>query len=262
MIKYQVRRCIKATRLWILLSHSDWYQKIKNPSNYQAHLREIEFYERLFKYLDRPVQIIFDVGANWGSKTNVFSKLAYKVVSFEPAINCFRFLEKRFRNSNVVVLNLALGNCESENEFYSVADNEGYSSLSPKHIEVTLKQRGVSSAFKINKTKVKVKEIEYFINQFGVPDYIKIDVEGFELEVIKGLKTLVPIISFEANLPQFTQESVQCIEYLMRLSKNRYRFNFINSNFFINQDFIEAKEAIQFVTTTKLTYLEIYALIR
>jgi hypothetical protein len=52
----------------------------------------------------------------------------------------------------------------------------------------------------------------------GVPTFIKIDVEGYELNVIRGLKRPVPHLSFEVNLPEFRSEGLECVEILGSLS--------------------------------------------
>lgn len=100
--------------------------------------------------------------------------------------------------------------------------------------------------------------LENFICKFGLPKYIKIDVEGYELEVLKGLETPIPLLSFEANLPEFRVETIKSIEYLHNLSSGKYVYNFANDNFFLKEDFISKDEAIDYITTTKLHYLEIY----
>lgn len=50
------------------------------------------------------------------------------------------------------------------------------------------------------------------------PFYIKIDVEGYELKVLQGMRRAVPYLSFEVNLPEFRSEGLECIEQLRRMS--------------------------------------------
>jgi hypothetical protein len=59
----------------------------------------------------------------------------------------------------------------------------------------------------------------------GVPTFIKIDVEGYELNVIRGLQRPVPCLSFEVNLPEFRSEGLQCIEILGNLASTG-KFNY------------------------------------
>jgi FkbM family methyltransferase len=53
------------------------------------------------------------------------------------------------------------------------------------------------------KVEVETTTLEELIRFHGRPFYIKIDVEGHEASVLKGLRSIVPFVSFEVNLPQF-----------------------------------------------------------
>ncbi|HEY2341489.1 MAG TPA: FkbM family methyltransferase, partial [Chthoniobacteraceae bacterium] len=63
---------------------------------------------------------------------------------------------------------------------------------------------------------VELVTLDGLIAQFGVPDFIKIDVEGFELEVLSGLSRSVPLISLEWT-PELTDNLLQCIDLLAGL---------------------------------------------
>ena len=73
---------------------------------------------------------------------------------------------------------------------------------------------------------VSVTTLDSLIGQFGTPAFIEIDVEGFELDVLKGLSQVVDLISFEFT-PEFLQMTEQCVEYLAELSGDNYRFNYV-----------------------------------
>ena len=47
-----------------------------------------------------------------------------------------------------------------------------------------------------------------------MPHFIKIDVEGLEPDVLRGLRQAVPYVSFEVNLPEFYGEGLACVELL------------------------------------------------
>ena len=60
--------------------------------------------------------------------------------------------------------------------------------------------------------------LDDLISTYGRPFYIKIDVEGYEAKVLKGLRTAVPYLSFEVNLPDFRSEGEQCIARLREIA--------------------------------------------
>jgi FkbM family methyltransferase len=254
-----IKAYLKNTKLWVAISYSDTYQKFRNPKGYQHYLEEVKFYTELLRESNHPNDVIFDIGANIGTKISIFSKLAKTVVAFEPSEKLFALLQKRFSKPRVQLFNIALGSQVSSSEYYEIPGKEAYNSLSKKHIETTVTNRNVSNISMVNKRIVNVDTVERFIKEFGVPKYLKIDVEGYEYEVIQGLKTAVPLVSLEINLPDFLDDSVKMIAYLSDISSNRYVFNFTTETSFLLPDFIDKEAATAFLLETKLPYLELYA---
>jgi len=72
---------------------------------------------------------------------------------------------------------------------------------------------GHKLAFKETR-EVETTTLESLIETYGRPFFVKIDVEGHEPSVLRGLRRTVPFVSFEVNLPEFRQEARQCIDLL------------------------------------------------
>jgi hypothetical protein len=69
---------------------------------------------------------------------------------------------------------------------------------------------------------VNVVTLDSLIKEYGTPDYIKVDVEGFDLEVLTGLSSQISLISFEFNTQEGLIEiSAECIA---RTSSAPYSF--------------------------------------
>jgi hypothetical protein len=77
----------------------------------------------------------------------------------------------------------------------------------------------------IGTVSVPVTTLDRLIARHGPPEHLKIDVEGYELEAVRGLSAAVRVISFEANLPTFRAETVGVLERVVQLSPGA-RFNF------------------------------------
>ena len=74
--------------------------------------------------------------------------------------------------------------------------------------------------------EVETITLEQLIAEQGSPFFIKIDTEGHELNVLRGMVRPVPYLSFEVNLPEFRPEGLESIQVLGRLAPNG-RFNFV-----------------------------------
>ena len=62
------------------------------------------------------------------------------------------------------------------------------------------------------------------IKIYGLPKYIKIDVEGFELDVLLGLSQKAGIISFEFT-SEFLDQTIKCLDHLKKIGYHEYNFS-------------------------------------
>ncbi len=153
---------------------------------------------RLFQTLIKKDDVVIDVGANIGCTSILFGELAEQVISFEPSPTTFNLLQKNIKQSgleNITLLNSALGS------------NPGVS-------KITYAESNRSGGFISNKTtistghvteKIRIEKLDNIIHDLNISklDFIKIDVEGFEKEVIEGARNTInkfqPIIVLELN---------------------------------------------------------------
>ncbi len=144
----------------------------------------------------QPGDICWDIGANIGFYTCLLAsrvKDAGVVVAFEPALRTCGYLRENVslnRFENVTVVNKGLGDTvEQRHLYYSEARlAEGTASL--KYAD----ERAASE-------RVTLDTIDNLTRELPVPDFIKIDVEGYQLEVLRGgehcLKTHAPLLMAE-----------------------------------------------------------------
>ncbi len=177
-----------------------------------------DFYHAFLK----PGDLCFDVGANLGSRVRGFRALDCKVVALEPQSSCFRSLEKEFGNDAMVVLvNEAVGSAPGEMELH-VSPDHVLSSFSEDFIRRT-SESGRFAASKWNRQETcRVTTLDRLIAEHGMPGFIKIDVEGFEPEVLAGLSVAAPALSIEWT-PELPDNARDCIRHLSTLGE--YEFN-------------------------------------
>lgn len=179
--------------------------------NDQRSASQKAFYARLIGRSD----LVFDVGANVGQRSEIFSRLAARVVAFEPQAECVKHLKSRFRfKRNVEIVQIALSEAEGEAVLYESSSHD-LSSMSPNFIENF--GRKVFSETWDRKVTVRTGTIDQMIEIYGMPRFVKIDVEGWELSVLKGLSRPVPFLSFEFT-PLIIDEAKKCVARLNEIS--------------------------------------------
>ncbi|HOW36322.1 MAG TPA: FkbM family methyltransferase [Candidatus Omnitrophota bacterium] len=171
--------------------------------------RILNFYSQLVKQ----GSLCFDIGANIGRKTDIFLKLGARVIAVEPNPECVGFLKRKYRfNKRVVIINKAMDSQEGEKDLYACEANS-LSSLSKEWIDET-KAKGRYKDFKWDKKmKVATTTLDQLVAEYGKPDYCKIDVEGYEINVLRGLTQPIPVISFEFA-PENMGTMPECIKRL------------------------------------------------
>jgi len=170
------------------------------------------FYEQFITKND----LVFDVGCNIGSRTKIFLNLGANVVGFEPQSNlCEHLYAHLKRNKKFSLERTALG-ATTEIKEIKISDAHVLSSMSDRWIQAT-QASGRFKCYNWDKTeKVKVSTLDDKIQMYGTPKYIKIDVEGYEFEVLKGLSIPVQHISIEFTAEDI-ENSYNCIDYISML---------------------------------------------
>jgi len=141
--------------------------------------------------------LVFDIGANIGDYSLELLRLLpkIKIAVFEPSSDAFRQLTNRFHNNpNVILVNCALGAESREANLYFDKAGSGLASLSQRnldHLDVSFEKSEIIS--------IKTGR-EYVEKNSQVPIFVKIDVEGHELDVMRGFGehlNLIRLIQFE-----------------------------------------------------------------
>lgn len=189
------------------------------------HKKEmLKFYSQFIKKGD----LCFDVGANQGNRTDIFLALGATVIAIEPQEACIKKLQKKYKNNtNVKFIQKALGEKEGQAELM-MCDSSTLASLSTDWIK-SIKDSGRFPTHNWDKKIiVPVTTLNNLIKKYGTPKFCKIDVEGFEYPVIKGLSTPIQIISFEFA-PEFIESTIKAINYLSKMGKVRFNYSLSES---------------------------------
>jgi FkbM family methyltransferase len=220
--------------------------------------KQLLFYKKLLSDRNR---LIFDIGANVGDYTYIFSKLANKVIAFEPDEKNNRILRTRFGgNKGIGIVQKAVSSTVGEADFFMQTPGSGYNTLSKKWVDILESEKfsRFDDVKKFEQTeKVSTTTLDDIIQAYGLPDFVKIDVEGFELDVLKGLTQPLPYFSFECNFPEFFSETIAGIEYLKNINPV-YKFNYTREHEFLLPEYVSADEMIAILKSTDKRFFEIY----
>jgi FkbM family methyltransferase len=142
--------------------------------------------ERFWRSLDLKGLVVYDVGAFKGTLTMFFASRCAHVVSYEPnSINYTRLLENLRLNAlnNVTVRKLGVGASSGSGDLVFMPLMTGGGSLERKTVD-QLKKSGAA----VESERIQITTIDQDITDAGLPrpDFIKIDIEGSELEALKG----------------------------------------------------------------------------
>lgn len=211
---------------------------------YKLRKSRLAFYSKFIS----PGDLCFDVGANMGNRVSPLLKIGASVVAIEPQKKCIETLKEKFGN-RITIIEKGVGEKEAVMDFY-ISSSHTLSSFSKSWIEKAKNGRFNAEEWS-NKEIVPITTLDLVIKEHGLPHFIKIDVEGYEVNVLKGLTQPVNYISFEYMVPEQSSLVVDCIETLKKIETSGY----MECNYSIGEGmtwaldkWISADEMIEYVS--------------
>ncbi len=170
-----------------------------------------------------------DIGAHVGNRTRAFAALGARVVALEPQPPLAAFLTRVFsRNPNVEVIASAVGAEVGTTRLFLCEGNPTVATTSSEWAAAAPDKAGWEHIAFTDTATVPQTTLDALVERFGTPDFVKIDVEGSEDEVLAGLSHALPSLSFEF-LPADRDVALRAAVRLERLASThrvRYEYNF------------------------------------
>lgn len=171
-----------------------------------------------------PGALAFDIGAHAGNRSLALAKAGARVVALEPQPVFLRLLRKLAAGRDIVVRGDAVGRSAGAARLRISARHPTLSSVAPGWPGRIGASAGFEKVAWDTEIDVPMVTLDGLIATYGRPDFIKVDVEGSEAEVLAGLSQPVPLIAFE-YLPAAMEIAEHC---LVRLSElGRYEYNLV-----------------------------------
>jgi FkbM family methyltransferase len=160
-----------------------------------------------------PGDLVFDVGANFGTYCQVFLQMGASVIAIEPNQDCSQSLERLQRSfpKRLFIEKAAVGDHLGTAAFH-VSSQTGLTTMTLEWISVA-KQSDLYGGAKWNdQRKVPMATLDALAQKYGTPRFIKIDVEGFGDHVLSGMSFLPEGISFEFH-PSMLAVARKCLSF-------------------------------------------------
>ena len=217
--------------------------------------------KRIIKFIRKnniSINFFFDIGSHMGTYSDLILKdfRKCKVLMFEPQITIFKKIKIKYKNKkNIKIYNCAISDKSTLKTIY-INRHDLTSSLSifnkksSNYLKLKAKLFGTTySGMILKKTKVKTKKLSEIIklNNTKIIDLVKIDTEGHEYEVLKGIQKNIKkikyiLIEFRSDKIYLSYNPKKIHNYLAKnnfVLKNTYKFPFTTweDRFYFNKRF-------------------------
>ncbi len=166
--------------------------------------------------------LAFDIGSHVGDRVASFRRLGMRVVAVEPQPLLARFLRLLYGlDPKVTVVEAAVGSAPGEMMLHLNLDNPTVSTVSADFIHAAGTDRAWRGQRWERRVAVPVTTLDALIRRFGEPRFVKIDVEGVEDQVLRGLSNAPSALSFEFTTIQRSVARAALVE-CRRLGLERF----------------------------------------
>jgi FkbM family methyltransferase len=178
---------------------------------------------RLYSNFVRRGDLAFDIGAHAGNRVRALASLGCRVVAVEPQPDFAALLRALFgRSSRVSIIQAAVADVPGRRLLSLSERTPTVTTLAPTWRDARSRDPDFARVAWNRQVDIEATTLDRLIEQFGLPAFVKIDVEGSEPAVLAGLTRPVPALSFE-YLPRALQEVQACLTTLGGLGA--YEFN-------------------------------------
>lgn len=213
---------------------------------YHAIPGRVDRLARFYATFVRPGDLCFDIGAHAGNHTRALRRLGARVLAVEPQPAFNLLLQWWYRSDPGVTLRAqALGPAPGRAPLFISSRTPTVSSLSASWLGLPEKSASFARVVWDAQVDVPVTTLDALIATYGMPVFCKLDVEGYELEVLRGLSRPLPLIAFE-YLPAARQIALACLDRLAALGDYEYNWS-VGEQMHLNSGWVSSVQAAKYL---------------
>ena len=201
--------------------------RLKQRPEFKSLVRSLDVYygdaardaamDRLYARFVGPGDLAFDIGSHVGDRIGSFRRLGGRVVALEPQPLCAEAIAAIYAGDAAVTLvRSACGPKPGALDLHINSANPTVTTASTAFVAAADGAGGWEGQRWDQTITVPVTTADALIAAHGRPAFVKIDVEGFEADVLAGLTQPVPVLSFEFTTIQ-RDVALACIARLTEL---------------------------------------------
>jgi FkbM family methyltransferase len=204
---------------------------------------------RLYGYFVGAGDLVFDIGAHAGNRVRAFAALGCRVVALEPQPDFAWLLRALFgRSPQIVVVEAAVTDVSGRRSLLLSERRPTVTTLATKWRDARAGDPDFAHVQWNRQIEIAATTLDELIERFGVPAFVKIDVEGSEPAVLAGLGRAVAALSFE-YLPRALEEVQSCLARLAALGPYQFNWSIGESNQLASARWLDASEVLATLRT-------------
>jgi FkbM family methyltransferase len=205
--------------------------------------------EAFYRQFLNPGDWAFDIGAHVGNRVRVFRRIGVRVIAVEPQPDFVALLRLLYgRDPGVSIEASGVAAEPGEGKLHLSTRTPTVSTFADSWMDDVQTDKRFQRIRWDSVLSVPLVSLDELIARYGEPQFCKIDVEGFEYEVLGGLNQPLAALSFE-YIPVAISRAVACVERISALGDYRFRHSRVETHRWADSSWLEPRSMIDILNS-------------